>query len=300
MTRHVPLIAMVAFVGIAAPSTAASVSPEQQNLSPGYVARPLSSAPRVQMWTPPEATDAVFDFPSDDSTVVGSLGFINAEEVGYFWSVSRGDLVSETFADAPSITSYRLDVDVVSNALNGGAFVNWNVLINDVLVDNFTVDEGFFGTVSRAATFPSIDGPNYTVEMRVTNEVPIGQGSHSFRYAGVGFHQVELAAECVASIALERAKLRAGEALRATVALIHNRPRTVTAPVLLWVEDSRGRVVAQQASRPLTFQPGDHLRQALEVRLPSGLAAGTYRVLIGVERMQQGLARAEATFEIVE
>ena len=42
-------------------------------------------------------TSQTFDFPSSDSTVVGSVGFIDADEVGFFWSMQRGDRVSETF-----------------------------------------------------------------------------------------------------------------------------------------------------------------------------------------------------------
>jgi hypothetical protein len=38
-------------------------------------------------------------FPSEDSAVVSSVGFINAVEIGWFWSATRGDMVSESFAD---------------------------------------------------------------------------------------------------------------------------------------------------------------------------------------------------------
>jgi hypothetical protein len=81
---------------------------------------------------------------------------------------------------------------VVQNVLNGGAFLNWDVTINNVVVDSFTVNQGFVGTVSRSANFGTIAGPNYTVSLRVTNEVVSGFGSHSFRYAGAGFHRVDL------------------------------------------------------------------------------------------------------------
>ena len=39
-----------------------------------------------------------FAFPSASSTVVGSTGFIDDCQVGYFWSASRGDSVSQTFS----------------------------------------------------------------------------------------------------------------------------------------------------------------------------------------------------------
>ena len=55
-----------------------------------FVALALCGAP---------ALAAVHSFPSDDSTVVGSVGFIDADEIGAFWSVARGDMVEETSAD---------------------------------------------------------------------------------------------------------------------------------------------------------------------------------------------------------
>jgi len=162
------------------------------NLDPG--ARPNSLQPSGESASPNPFRDpeAVYTFPSALSIVVGSTGFVDAEQVGFFWSVVRGDSVTESFAGPSSIKQYSLDVDVISNGLNNGAFVNWNVLINGVLVDNFTVNDGFFGTVSRSASFGAIAGPNYAVELRVTNEVAGGEGSHTFRYAGIGFNEVEL------------------------------------------------------------------------------------------------------------
>jgi hypothetical protein len=136
---------------------------------------------------------SVHTFPSASSTIIGSLGFIDGtDEVGYFWSVGRGDSVTETFSGPGSITSYKLNVDVVTNVLHPGNQVNWKVTINGVEVDAFRVGDGFEGTISRSSSFRSINGPSYTVKMAVTNEVPGGAGSHTFRYAGVGSNDLEL------------------------------------------------------------------------------------------------------------
>jgi len=172
--------------------SAGSVSNADMNLAPGV--RPNSPQPSGEEGSPNpfRSPEDVFTFPSALSIVVGSVGFVDGEQVGYFWSVARGDSVTQTFAGPPTITQYSLDVDVVENFLSNAAFVNWNVLINGILVDNFTVNEGFVGTVSRSQSFGAIGGPNYTVELRVTNEVAGGEGSHSFRYAGIGFNEVEL------------------------------------------------------------------------------------------------------------
>ena len=197
MTKRAVTLSLIAALGMVglAQTAMAEVTAEQRNLLPGRrVPQPkwVASEPSDPLRAGPGDTDAIFSYPSANSTIVGSVGFIDGEQVGYFWSVARGDSVTETFAAGPSIVGYNLDVDVVENVLNSGAFVNWDVLINGVLVDNFTVNEGFLGTVSRTANFSAIAGPNYTVEMRVTNEVAGGEGSHTFRYAGVGSHQVEL------------------------------------------------------------------------------------------------------------
>jgi len=143
--------------------------------------------------------EALFTFPSDDSIVVGSGGFIDSTQVGFFWSADRGDSVSETFTGPPVATSYTLDVDVITNTLVSVG-TNWQVLINGVEVDLFPVSPGFVGTVSRTAMFPDIPGPTYTVELRLVNEIPPGGGSHTFRYAGFGLNQIDISEGAVGTV----------------------------------------------------------------------------------------------------
>ena len=89
------------------------------------------------------AASETFVFPSSGSTVVGSLGFIDAEQIGWFWSVSRGDTVYETFnTSLPSINGAILDIEVVGNVLSSGAQVDWDVEINDVAVLQYGSLEG--------------------------------------------------------------------------------------------------------------------------------------------------------------
>ena len=131
-------------------------------------------------------------FPSSNSTVVGSVGFIDDDEVGFFWSAARGDLVSETFTGPVKALGIRLRLEVVRNVLNNGAQVDWDVEVNGNLVGNFTVGEGVLGFIVANYNFPAITGPMYEVTLRVTNQVPGGQGSHTFAYAGAFAHSVEL------------------------------------------------------------------------------------------------------------
>jgi hypothetical protein len=134
------------------------------------------------------ATKNPFVFPSANSSVIGSVGFIDDDEVGYFWSASRGDSVTQTFTGPASVNGIILKASVITNVLNSGAEVDWTISINGIDVGRFRVVEGFTGTLTTHAAFASIAGPNYTVKIRVVNEVPGGEGSHTLAYAGSLVH----------------------------------------------------------------------------------------------------------------
>jgi hypothetical protein len=73
------------------------------------------------------------DFPSASSTVVGSVGFIDATQVGYFWSKARGDSVTQTFVTTETnVTRAVFDFTTPFNDLIGFN-VDWNVLGDDPL-----------------------------------------------------------------------------------------------------------------------------------------------------------------------
>jgi len=143
----------------------------------------------------PIALAGLHAFPSGASTVVGSVGFIDADEIGYFWSAARGDLVSESFADPlASVSRAVFDFAVPSNVLNSGAQVDWDVVINGTPTGSFVIPQGFTGPVHLDLTFAPVAnvGGSYLVAFEVTNEVPVGQGSHTLAYAGDSAHSVEL------------------------------------------------------------------------------------------------------------
>lgn len=137
---------------------------------------------------------SVFAFPSADSQVVASFGFVNAVAVGYFWSAARGDSVSQTFSAGAFANRAKLELDVVDNVLNSGAFVDWELVLNGTAVGHFTVPEGFTGPVTAGFAFPDIPGPAYQVSLRVVNEVPFGNGSISLAYASDLAHSLTLTA----------------------------------------------------------------------------------------------------------
>lgn len=139
-----------------------------------------------------DAPAATFSFPSANSQVISSSGFINSCEIGFFWSASRGDSVSQTFTSPARAKHAILDIDVVENFLSNGAEVDWSLSINGTTVDSFVVNEGFTGAIHRSVRFARINKP-YNVKLFVTNEVPSGDGSISLSYADCGGpHQLVL------------------------------------------------------------------------------------------------------------
>ncbi len=137
----------------------------------------------------------VHAFPSNDSVVVASEGFIDADEIGYFYSTAQGHRVSQTFTD-PLASVYRavFDFSVPYNSLKTSTFVDWDVLINDTTIGDFAISDGFTGPVHLDFTFSPIAniGGQYEVEFAVTNQVGLGLGSITLAYAGDYPHSVQL------------------------------------------------------------------------------------------------------------
>ncbi|MFG0283483.1 MAG: hypothetical protein ACF8R7_03595 [Phycisphaerales bacterium JB039] len=133
------------------------------------------------------------DFPSADSKVVASVGFIDAEQIGYFWSAARGDKVVETFADPMrSISRVLWEFDIPRNSLRESC--NWIMSLNGTDVGKFSVSPGLLGPQSVEFNFPAVASVSgkFEVMIRVTNEVSPGAGSHTLRYALAGPHQITL------------------------------------------------------------------------------------------------------------
>jgi hypothetical protein len=131
-------------------------------------------------------------FPSASSTVVGSVGFIDDIQVGYFWSATRGDSVAETFSGPAKIKKAILKLDVVTNGLVAGAHADWSVSINGTDVGKFVVNSGESGPRTLKYKFAKIKGGTYDVKIYMTNDVAGGEGAHTLRYAGDGPHSITL------------------------------------------------------------------------------------------------------------
>jgi hypothetical protein len=128
------------------------------------------------------------NFPSTNSTVVASLGFISPTEIGYFWSVARGDSVSQTFTGTglTSVNHLDLHLNIPENFLNSGAFTNWNVSLNGVIVGSWMwTDTSGIGPLDLSYSFLDVVGDGtYAIRMAVTNQVPPGSGSIALSVPG--------------------------------------------------------------------------------------------------------------------
>ena len=116
-------------------------------------------------------------FPSNDSTVVASVGFIPPFYYGYFFSATDGHKVEETFTNTglESVVGLKLNLVVALDSLTT-APLSWNVLVNDIFVGRWT-QRPIDGTGPKEFNyvFPDIIGHGtYTIAMKVTADVPIG------------------------------------------------------------------------------------------------------------------------------
>ena len=179
---------LIAVAGPVATADSAGAYGVNNTAGSAAVAAPAAVSAQPQSVAP----QSVHVYPSRGSTVVGSVGFIDGVQVRYFWSLSRGASVTETVNGPNRVKKAVLNLDVIENALNSGAFVNWTLSINGTDVGTFTVVQGQLGAVTHKFNFPKITGGTYIVKMRVTNEVAGGEGSHTWRYAGAGPHSLKL------------------------------------------------------------------------------------------------------------
>ena len=119
------------------------------------------------------ATAIIVDFPSGDSITTASAG-------QFFFTPAH--TVNETFSGTGinALTSLDLALDINPNSLDPSAFVDFDVLVNSMLVGAFTID---FGDDFRNLNFSFAEifgAGTYNIELAVTNTVPPGFGSIGF------------------------------------------------------------------------------------------------------------------------
>lgn len=130
-------------------------------------------------------------FPSPDSTVVAPVGggFLDEDEVGYFYSASSSHGVAESFdAGLPQITRAVLDLFVHANTAN--VPVSWGLRVNGVPVGSFGLAVGQTGPVHVDLSFAPIAGPSYQVRLEIQTNV--SSGSQTLAYAGSQVGALEL------------------------------------------------------------------------------------------------------------
>ena len=104
--------------------------------------------------------------------------------------------------------------------------------------------------------------------------------------------------DCYLNIELDRASLAPGEGMTLDMRLVHNRPKTVTVPFTLWIENEAGQVVFQRDSKERTFVWGEDFRRAVSLTIPTSAPSGIYTLHVGLEEMRQGEEVASRTFTV--
>ena len=124
-------------------------------------------------------------FPPDWAKIIASVGVIDEDHVGYFWSASRGDgIFYGVYSPWTYIDRAILHFTVVDNLLEPGEVVRWELLINEIPVGLYTVNAGQTGPFSLNVSFPQIVGRwresggfGFDVAFRVVNEVHESRGA---------------------------------------------------------------------------------------------------------------------------
>ncbi|NVD71619.1 PEP-CTERM sorting domain-containing protein [Duganella sp. BJB1802] len=127
-----------------------------------------------------QASTYSFSFPTSSSTVVASIGSVSPTEIGYFWSMTRGDAVSQSYVGSGvfGTTNLELDLNVTRNVLSSGASVQWDVLVNGQDVGDWNVTQGSGTGINHLSlNFGAVGGEFNSLALVVKNNVPSGQGS---------------------------------------------------------------------------------------------------------------------------
>jgi hypothetical protein len=154
-------------------------------------------------------------FPSDDSTVVASIGFIPPFSYGYFFSKTDGHMVEETFTGTglTSVVGLELNLVVTEDSLT--STLGWDVFVNDVFVGNW-FQRAIDGTGPKEFDFVFSDiigNGTYTVAMKVRNDVPLGEGSIALGFTSDPFPAQLLLVGCACPVPIPGAVWLLGSGL---------------------------------------------------------------------------------------
>jgi YVTN family beta-propeller protein len=94
-------------------------------------------------------------------------------------------------------------------------------------------------------------------------------------------------------------RVRAGGTLEFTLALQHNRLRTLTVPLKLWVESAAGERIVLVYEEIHTLKTGDRIDRSDSVELPGGMALGLYYLVVDARGMS-GVGRERVPFRVWE
>ncbi|MEM9384454.1 MAG: hypothetical protein AAGA68_05290 [Pseudomonadota bacterium] len=106
-------------------------------------------------------------------------------------------------------------------------------------------------------------------------------------------------AGCALNIALDRNVARAGSVVAFDLDIMHNRKDTVRVPFEVSLQTADGRVLASKRSRAQVYRFGDRVQQRGFLELPAIVVPGQYRVVVGINGMQQEIALASQPLRII-
>ncbi len=232
----------------------------------------------------------------DDQGVESGAAYVFEPDGVGGW-VETAKLLSPDARNYDFFGNVRLDGDLL---VVGADAANPQPGINSGTADLFRREGGTWAHVSRLLPSDGRDLDQFGISLAIDGDtVVIGARLDDFWGPDSGAVYVFGLEECRLRLRLEPAAVRAGEELRVGILLEHNRTDTVAVPFRVWVEDAEGDLVASRTTEPQTFHHGDAVRRVLTLRIPEGTPPGEYRLLVGVERMQQGLAGAERSFRVL-
>ena len=126
-------------------------------------------------------------FPTAAATLTGvSFG---ATSISFFFDT--GDQISEVVTTDDALVS-RAIFDLVIPANNSQVQIDFDVFVNDIPIGTLSVPAMQTGPIHQEYDFDPISGPDYTVRLTETTQVPGGQGSLTIGYAAADAGTLEL------------------------------------------------------------------------------------------------------------
>lgn len=241
-----------------------------------------------------------FGTPICDLSACG-LGGGSGPANGDWWAWFGGIGAFEEGAVRQEVTLGNGDAATLSFALEAPVCSGSSADFMEVLMDGTQLymirgDDPLCGQIGY--TTIEIDASAYLGQTVMLEFHGINQGAGG-DFSNFFVDDVEIMIDgCNLVMSLGRGVVGPGEVLPFTVTIEHNRHKTVTVPLVTWIEDAQGQIVETGMTRPHTFHQGDVLKLRNTITIPADFAPGYYRLVVGVDQMTQGEVWAQRPFRV--